>query len=86
MVYHVNCDYCDWDKDVDFVCPKCDKPTCSEDHEQATKAGILGYLHNGEKIEKLKAKITDMKKEIKDMNDRIVILENIVLNCKRCNP
>ena len=68
--YHVACDYCDWNKDVSFVCPKCDKPFCAEDHEQATRTAIIGFLHLSETIEKLKG--------------RIHALENTVNTCKYC--
>ena len=56
---------CGWSKSIEFRCPKCNKKFNEKDSQTAIKNLFVMILNEGEKLEKVKARLTVLEAKIK---------------------
>lgn len=76
---------CGFEREMDFMCPKCNQPFCEGESQQALGGLLLGHLKNYEKILSANTKIANLISQIEILKAEFSMIKDKINKCKYCN-
>ena len=78
-VYHPDCGY---EKEFNFLCPRCGLPFCEEDTQQSIGGALVGHICNKSDIDTLKAQVVTLQSQVATLITDLIALHTRVYRCK----